>query len=283
MTLILIFIEVIVIGYSYDKETGLYSLTDPKTFIELKGDLSSHHYILADSYNEECTEKCSRLGYIFSNYNSSRYLLYYIGFKNGKGLNDYIYDSLYNNVNVKDSNAKKVLENWFENNLLDYQEYLEDTIFCNDRTIYDLGALNPNGGEISQELFFKNYKNPTLLCKNNMDSFSVSNEEAKLRYPIGLLTIDEALLANGIFDESITLMTPYNIFFSGSKISPKIGKTSRYRVWHDNGYYNYVTSGDIKYTSYIVPVVSLKSGIKYTSGTGSSSEPYIIDTNEVGE
>ena len=277
-------------SYSYDNETGLYSLTDPKTFIELNGDLTSHHYILADSYNEECTEKCSQIGYIFGTggarwqgYNDTTYELQYIVFENGKGLNDYIYDSLYNNVNVKDSNAKKVLENWFENNLLDYQDYLEDTIFCNDRTIYDLGSFNPNGGELNQALFFRNPVNPTLICKNKMDSFSISNEEAKLKYPIGLLTIDEALLANGSLKDEIALMTPHSINMYGNNyITPNIGITSYSRNW-PNDDFPYISSGSPNGDLNIVPVISLKKGIKYTSGNGSSWEPYIIDMNEEGE
>ena len=265
-------------SYTYDNNTGLYSLTDPKTFIELNGDLSSHHYIFTANYDEVCTEKCNRIGYILgTEYNYGISNFYYIKFENGKGLDDYISDSLYNNVNVNDSNAKRILEEWFENNLLDYQNYLEDTIFCNDRTIYDLGSFNPNGGELNQDLIFKNPNNPTLVCKNNMDSFSVSNEEAKLKYPIGLLTSDEVLLGNGNFEEYMILMTPYileNEYHYWGDFYAYMGATYRYSVLE----YDKVSS-----ERYIIPVISLKEGTKYTSGTGSSSEPYIIDTNEVGE
>ena len=59
---------------------------------------------------------------------------------------------LYDNVNVNDSTIKTEIESWFEKNLLNYEKYLEDTIFCNDRSIYELGGWNQDGGKISSML-----------------------------------------------------------------------------------------------------------------------------------
>ena len=76
--------------------------------------------------------------------------------------------------------------------MINNSQYLEDTIFCNDRTIEKMGGLNPNGGTIRQAVIFTEYiTSKDLLCKNETDKFSVNNEIAKLKYPIGLITWEE--------------------------------------------------------------------------------------------
>ena len=76
--------------------------------------------------------------------------------------------------------------------MLGYDEYLEDTIFCNDRSIRNLAGWNPNGGKTNTWLCFKEYKvTNDLSCTNVTDMFSVSNEQAKLTYKVGLMSSPE--------------------------------------------------------------------------------------------
>lgn len=42
---------------------------------------------------------------------------------------------------------------------------------------------------------------PSYNCINKKDAFSVRNNEAKLTYPVALMTADEAFFAGGIFQE----------------------------------------------------------------------------------
>ena len=48
------------------------------------------------------------------------------------------------NTNQEDSLAKKIVEEWYEDNLLSFDDLIDDTIFCNDRTISSLNGWDPN-------------------------------------------------------------------------------------------------------------------------------------------
>ena len=97
---------------------------------------------------------------------------------------------------------KSTVDNWYSNNLVDYTSYIEDTVYCNDRSISNLGGWEQDGGHTSTSLQFspytrKNSKTPTLTCSRNLDKFTVSssNGNGALTYPIGLITADEAMYA----------------------------------------------------------------------------------------
>ncbi len=87
---------------------------------------------------------------------------------------------------------------------MNYTDYLEDTIFCNDRSIRSLNGWNPNGGSVSSYLQFKEYNvTSDLSCANVTDQFSTQNEKAKLTYPVGLMTSPEMnLLGNNDLRET---------------------------------------------------------------------------------
>ena len=82
----------------------------------------------------------------------------------------------------------------------DYDDYIEDTIFCNDRSIRNLNGWNPDGGSTSSCLQFKEYNSTSdLSCTNTTDKFSVANTLAQLTYKVGLATSPEMNLLNNIF------------------------------------------------------------------------------------
>ena len=55
------------------------------------------------------------------------------------------------------SNIKELIDNWYQENLNSFSNFIEDTIYCNDRSIIDLGGWNPNGGNTNgYPLKFKN-------------------------------------------------------------------------------------------------------------------------------
>ena len=107
--------------------------------------------------------------------------------------------------NTTNSTIKSFIDNWYTTNLSTEEANLEDTVWCNDREIYQLGGWNPDGGNTSEYMYFKPYERveilryPRLTCKRINDSFtkSSSNGNGSLSNPIGLLTFDEAMLAGG--------------------------------------------------------------------------------------
>ena len=179
-------------------------------------------------------------------------------------------------VNKTDSTIKAYIDTWYKGNMTSYTDKLEDTVFCNDRTIASKNGWNPNGGSTSDYLYFKNSStNYSLACTNETDRFSMSNSKARLNYPVGLLSAPEVLLAyRGASYSTYYLKTgspyllasPYN--FTNKYYSGAYG-TNVFRTGDMNG--NYVDNAEG-----VRPAVSLKPGTEYVSGDGSYTNPFVI-------
>ena len=232
---------------------GLYD-TDNFSLINKK------HYTCFNASNQ-----CTNIYYV---YYAGDKTLYYIELSNGVSIStalENMFDS--DNTNTKDSGVKSLIDYWYENNLNSYTSYLEDTIYCNDRTISDLGGFKPDGGSVFSTLKFNGASNSSLTCPKVVDSFSVLNSKAKLKYPVGLLTIAEANLLSSKARSSTSsnwLLTPYG--FSGSVLSSYYTMSS-----------GTIINQDVSSVSDIRPVISLRAGINLLSGDGSTTNPYIVD------
>ena len=260
-------------GFTYDLNTGIYSLSGDYVYIwelddilYINDNFRNAHYTCWNSSGE-----CSTISYI--PYKAASISPYYIDINNGKGVEDAVNEMLYNdNVNLKNSMIKSGLDSWFKQYMIDYSDYLEDTIFCNDRSQSnaDSNGWNPNGGSTSTEINFNYYKD--LNCVNDTDRFSIANNKAKLLYKVGLLTYKEINLLNNskarITGNYYWLISPvrYNYFRDKTSVSvvTHLGNTDNYPVYKDLG---------------VRPAISLSPKTFYTSGDGSKETPYIIETN----
>ncbi len=71
----------------------------------------------------------------------------------------------------------------------------KDAVYCNDRELYSELSYST-----SDYFLFKSLerlvvnKVPTFNCTNISDAFLVNNTEAKLKYPISLMTADEIMI-----------------------------------------------------------------------------------------
>ena len=185
------------------------------------------------------------------------------------------------NSNVKgDLGINGSIDKWYYDNIeqKNYSKYLEDTIFCNDRTIDDVGGWSHNNSGIQKTLYYSvgNKETPDLTCTNKVDKFTVSNDlgNGKLTYPVGLITLDEAILAGGV--KNATNKTYYlyigRSFFT---LSPYSASTNVY-MWSIgyNGNLTYTNSDSIR------PVISLKPNVRIDSGDGTFTDPYRIEMDD---
>ena len=186
--------------------------------------------------------------------------------------NNILYDALYaSDVNKYDSTIKGKIDEWYQDKLLaGYNTYIDDTIYCNDRTVTTVGEnWNPNGGSTtnSNNLIFKEYT-PTsdLSCTNTTDKFSASNNSAKLTYKVGLISVPEMNLLN---NNNVRENT--NIYFT---LSPSHKSSSSLYIKTISNSIDYIP---IYSNIGIRPVISLIEGIEYISGNGSMTNPYVID------
>ena len=164
------------------------------------------------------------------------------------------------------SNVKGTIDTWYYSNIIKYQSFLEDTIYCNDRTSTFESRLSSND-------------EPLLTCSND-DSFTVSDENGNglLDYPIALLSADEMKLA-GFSSNNSTHSYLYNALNNWTMTQ---AKSSSYVIYTNNQYL-YVNgnttggyAGGVENTSYAIrPVVSLNRNVEL-GGTGTSDDPYVI-------
>lgn len=245
----------VLFGNDFIYSDGMYTLIDTRI-----NSNSDHHYTCNNT-----TGTCEKVRYYF--YNSQRYY----ELSEGKNINQLIDEMLYSDdVNKTDSIIKTTIDNWYSNNLNDYSSYIEDTIYCNDRSIYDYGAFNPNGGLQNKELLFGSSElNKSLLCKNDTDKFSLSNNKAKLKYPIGLATASEIDLignTNAMRTGDIYYLMSPKSFTNGNRYAVIFG------MYQTNNWFGSVTTVENR----VRPVISLKNTTKISSGDGSTIKPYII-------
>ena len=257
----------IVFGNSFTYANGSYTLTDTKTVATWSSGyntINNNHYTCMTTGTT-----CSSIYYVYYTKSTDAY---YITLTNGKSVNDALNEMLYaNDVNKNDSTIKAYIDNWYEKNLASYEDKLEDTVFCNDRSVLNLNGWNPDGGSTSTILQFENYStsNQSLVCANETDRFSVNNPKAELKHPIGLLSVPELNLAsygsshyfnNGQY---VWLASPSNF----SNYSAYVGEV------YTSGWYNYSVddSGGVR------PSVSIKPGTSFSSGDGSYTSPFVIE------
>lgn len=258
-------------GNSFTYRNGRYTLSGTtKTWSlanynkdTVDSELGKTHYTCFNT-----SGSCTTLAYVINSVGeSSTDYLRYISLENGFGIDEAL-DEMFS-TNTSDSIAKRLIDAWYKNYMINYTSYLEDTVFCNDRSIKSAGPFNPSGGIISGVANF-NASTDDLSCSRVSDRFSVSNEKAKLTYPVALPTMSEvSLLGNNNARKSANtyvLMTPYDYFHAFTEISyvSSTGATS---------------SGPLTNSRMYRPVVSLKPGIKYSSGNGSVDNPYIVDVS----
>ena len=265
-----------VFGKSFTYTNGTYTLNDTTTintdqFAVEYSNINNYHY---SCLNGETT--CESINYIYyyddMNIPGS---IKYITLTEGKSVNDALNEMLYaDDVNTKDSTIKAYIDLWYKENMISYTDKLEDTMFCNDRSISILNGWNPNGGNIllfDSDLFFKNGSNDnqSLVCENETDRFSMSNSKAKLKYPIGLLSAPEYILTN----------IQYNTFLRTTKnywlISPSDFMMKQVNVIHQSD--NYIIGNAADGLNGVRPSVSLKPGTEFKSGDGSFTNPFVIE------
>ncbi len=252
-------------GSNFTYSNGTYTLTNTSTTKD-----STHHY---SCNNAEGT--CSTIRYYY--YNN-----YYIELTNGKSVSDALSEM---QTNTTDSTIKTAIDNWYETNLASYEEYLEDTVWCNDRSMNTQTNGWRENGSLTEYMYYgalgrnrQTYK-PSVTCPNKNDAFTVNDTtkgNGALNHPVALLTADELTMAgsgypgystssylytNGVWwSLSPRSFDSYNADAYGFNLRSS-GYLSNYRVYNSFG---------------VRPAVSLAPGTSFASGDGSSDTPYIV-------
>ena len=258
-------------GNSFIYANGTYTLSGAtQDLTNLRySDISNTHYTCWNA-----SGSCETISYVYSVSYTRGYDVKLTG---GKGVNEALNEMLFaNNVNNYNSSIKGVTDSWYAQNLISNSSFLEDAVYCVDRSIDSLGGWDPNGGSASTDLSFKSYLLITdLSCPNVTDQYAVSNNKAKLTYPVGLLRIEEA---NGI-NPPKTMIKSNSYWWLGSPVSfySSIGGNAPRVIPNGDYTVDSIAGGE---SSSSRPVVSLKNGIVFGGGDGSETDPWVVDERE---
>ena len=233
---------------------------------------------LATKYHYTCfndTGICENVFYInyFGNANNA----YYLTLAEGKNI-EKAKEEMF--TNTTDSKIKTTIDNWYKANMTSYTNKLEDTVWCNDRTLTSGPLLSKDTSSTSSSLFAAYGRNmstfkPSISCTNTRDSFTVdsSNGNGKLTYPVGLLTADEYTLAGsgnkGYSTDAYLHTGQYQWSLSPSHFYTTCAV--------EFGVNSSMGSGGVANSYGVRPSVSLKPGTYATGGDGSFSTPYIVE------
>ena len=175
--------------------------------------------------------------------------------------------------NNHNSRVKDTVDDWFSNNLKNYNSYLSDSGFCNDRQIYkteeNIVYYKPYERLIENKL-------PTLQCQNALeDLFTVQNKTGNkaLTYPIGLLTADEATIAgviNGTSSSSLSYLYSNNWYWTLGTMKNNTGYTIG--PYSSTSFLTSMASG-----YGVRPVINLKADVKISGGIGTINDPYVVE------
>lgn len=276
----------VIFGSDVEYADGQYSFVgdvytkDSNMLSDTANILKTHHYTCFKTVDDVCTS----MYYVYMLRGTA---IHYVLLNEGEVIEDVIYNSLTNSSNTTSSKIKTYIDSWYSDNMTDFTHYLEDTIWCNDRSIGSLGGWDKTSAltDVQEEKlnFSVNYrlqynKAPSLQCENLTDRFTVNSENGNgvLTYPTALLTLDEAALAGYVWG-----VTSDNNYLNNDMIwwtmTPTLNSVSYIYLgvvysMLDNVHTGYTSNG----AGGVRPAISLANEVQIASGYGTTEEPFTI-------
>ena len=259
-------------GYTFDQSTRKFTLTgDIKQLTWNDNHEEIVNNQLYSCLNTSCNVVYKIVGYI----STTQMIVQPISYSSNSLLSA--------QTNKTDSPIKTKLDNWYKTNMTSYTSKLADETFCSDRSI-----SSGTGYKTDSYTFYGAYnrlqdsKKPSLKCSQNNDKFKMSNESAKLDYPVGLILADEVALAGGrgYYNGGYSPNSNYYLYNGNYfwTLSPSYfnSYSSLANVWL------VMPSGclspwyRVAYSFGVRPVISLRADTAITKGDGSSLNPFVI-------
>ena len=260
-------------GYTYDESTKKFTLT---------GDIkqltwNDNHDEIVNNQLYSCLNTSCNVVYKVTRYKDATTMIVQpISYSSNSLLTA--------QTNKTDSPIKTKLDNWYKTNMTSYSDKLADETFCSDRSIsYGSGYLTTPTTLYGAYNRLHDNKKPSIKCSQDNDKFKMSNESAKLDYPVGLILADEVAFAggrayyNGAYSPNSNYYLYNGKYFWTLSPSSFTSDDSFARVWAvmpSGGLYpwNRVTN-----SFGVRPVISLRADTAITKGDGSSLNPFVIN------
>ena len=259
-------------GYTFDTSTKKFTLT---------GDIkqltwNDNHEEIVNNQLYSCLNTSCNVVYKIVGYNSATQMrVQPISYSSNSLLSA--------QTNKTDSPIKTKLDNWYKTNMTSYTSKLAEETFCNDRSI-----SSGTGYKTDSYTFYGAYnrlqdnKTPSLKCSQDNDKFKVSNESAKLDYPVGLILADEVALAGGrgYYNEAYLPNSNYYLYngkyywtLSPSDFNSGSSSTNVWIVLPSGSLHPWYS---VTFSLGVRPVINIKADVQITKGDGSSLNPFVI-------
>lgn len=204
--------------------------------------------------------------------------------------NNGCYDTFCMAYDYDETSIKYKVDDFYENYLTDYSDFIADELFCNDMSVNS----EKDDGENFQTIMNAGSRlsaNPTLKCDEG-NSASTSRytvlettigdgviTNGKLTYPIGLLTADEAVMAG----ETGSYLS--GSAYSWFTMTPNY-MSGTYNTDSFSNMFSVLATGALESADISVyssdrklglrPVINLRADVFIDDGTGEASNPYTI-------
>ncbi len=259
-------------GYTFDQSTRKFTLT---------GDIkqltwNDNHDEIVNNQLYSCLETSCNVVYKVTGYsNATTMIVQPISYSSNSLLTA--------QTNKTDSPIKTKLDNWYKTNMTSYTSKLADETFCSDRSI-----SSGTGYKTDSYTFYGAYnrlqdsKKPSLKCSQNNDKFKMSNESAKLDYPVGLILADEVALAGGRAYYNGGYSPNSNYYLYNGKYYWTLSPSCFSSIYSDARVWTVLPSGGlypwnaVTYSIGVRPVINLRADVQITKGDGSSLNPFVI-------
>ena len=259
-------------GYTFDQSTRKFTLT---------GDIkqltwNDNHEEIVNNQLYSCLNTSCNVVYKIVGYNSATEMkVQPISYSSNSLLTA--------QTNTTDSPIKTKLDSWYKTNLTSYTSKLADETFCSDRSIsYGSGYLTTPTTTYRAYGRLQDGKKPSLKCSQDNDKFKMSNESAKLNYPVALITADEVALAGGRAYYNGAYSPNSNYYLYNGKYFWSLSP-SHFDSNYSSAYVWYVMpSGSLSpwyYVAYsfgVRPVINLRANTLITKGDGSFLNPFVL-------
>ena len=259
-------------GYTFDQSTRKFTLT---------GDIkqltwNDNHEEIVNNQLYSCLNTSCNVVYKIVGYNSvTEMKVQPISYSSNSLLTA--------QTNTTDSPIKTKLDSWYKTNLTSYTSKLADETFCSDRSI-----TSGSGYLTTPTTFYGAYnrlqdrKTSSLKCSGDNDKFKMSNESAKLNYPVALITADEVAMAggrayyNGAYSPNSNYYLYNGKYFWSLSPSNFASDYSIARVWLVMPSGSLYPWYDVTNSLGVRPVINLRADAQITKGDGSFLNPFVV-------
>ena len=187
-------------------------------------------------------------------------------------------------ANINDSTIKKFIDKWYENNIkgTNYEKYLSDNIFCNDRSFSSENTGTGTGTSLTYYRWYnfannENNNKMMLTCIQKNDTFTLKDTikgNGTLKYGIGLITADEVVLAGEFnVDSNNCYLETGNVFWTESPSQYRGALPIVRNVYTINGANNFQV---VNQARGVKPIINLKPN-SLKSGDGTINNPYVVE------